>query len=91
MSTEKENITPQEAAFDKEQPKAETKAKAKAPAKPKLEPGGALAAVGREACRLHNLERVWVTEDGQCFPIEGDARAHAANLKNKELIKVTAR
>lgn len=39
---------------------------------------------------MHKLEQVWVTDDGQCFPIEGDAKAHAANLKNKELIKVTA-
>nr|DAV33173.1 MAG TPA: hypothetical protein [Caudoviricetes sp.] len=49
-----------------------------------------LKAVGREACKMHKLEQVWVTDDGQCFPIEGDAKAHAANLKNKELIKVTA-
>lgn len=49
-----------------------------------------LKAVGREACRLHKLEQVWVTDDGQCFPLEGDAKAHAVNLKNSELIKVTA-
>ena len=49
-----------------------------------------LKAVGREACKLHKLAQVWVTDDGQCFPLEGDAKAHAANLPNKELIKVTA-
>ena len=49
-----------------------------------------LKAVGREAFKMYKLEQVWVKDDGQCFPIEGDAKAHAANLKNKELIKVTA-
>lgn len=49
-----------------------------------------LRAVGREACKMHKLAQVWVTDDGQCFPVEGDAKAHAANLRNNELIKVTA-
>ena len=49
-----------------------------------------LKAVGREACKMHELAVVWVTDDGQCFPIEGDAKAHAVNLKNKELVKVMA-
>lgn len=63
-------------------PKAQKPGKADAPAM--------LKAVGREACKLHKLAQVWVTDDGQCFPLEGDAKAHAANLPNKELIKVTA-
>lgn len=64
------------------EPKAQKPGKADAPAM--------LKAVGREACKLHKLAQVWVTDDGQCFPLEGDAKAHAANLPNKELIKVTA-
>lgn len=63
-------------------PKAQKQVKEDAPAM--------LKAAGREACNLHKLEHVWVTDDGQCFPIEGDAKAHAANLTNKELIKVMA-
>ncbi len=86
MSTDKENKTPQAEPAPVQEPKA----KPKGAAKPKAESGGALAAVGREACRLHNLGQVWVTADGQCFPVEGDAKAHAANLKSKELLKVTA-
>ena len=84
-----------------EQPKAEVKPTAenkesKGNAKPKAkktareDAPSMLKAVGLEACKMHRLEYVWVTDDGQCFPIEGDAKAHAANLKNKELIKVTA-
>lgn len=99
MPTEKENIT----ATATDETKAEatvedssatqTKAtpKPKTPPRPKAGPSGALPAVGREACRLHNLEQVWVTDDGQCFPVEGDAKAHAANLRNNGIIKVTAK
>lgn len=65
-----------------QKPKTQKPAKENAPAM--------LKAVGREACKLHKLEQVWVTDDGQCFPLEGDAKAHAVNLKNSELIKVTA-
>ena len=49
-----------------------------------------LKAVGLEACKRHSLPVVWVTDDGQCFPEQGDAKAHAVNLKNKGIIKVTA-
>ena len=65
-----------------QKPKSQKPAKENAPAM--------LKAVGLEACRLHKLVQVWVTDDGQCFPLEGDAKAHAANLKNSEFIKVTA-
>lgn len=94
MAEENTNITQpaQEAkptAAEKEtKPKNAQKPKAQKPAKENAP--AMLKAVGREACRLHKLEQVWVTDDGQCFPIEGDAKAHAVNLKNSELIKVTA-
>lgn len=68
---------------------AKTATKAKAEPKPKADTG-ALRAVGLEACRRHNLARVWVTSDGQAFAQEGDAKEHARNLPGKETIKVTA-
>ena len=63
--------------------------------KTKAKPGGdtgasALKAVGLEACKRHQLGRVWVTSDGQAFAQEGDAKEHARNLPSKETLKVTA-
>lgn len=72
------------------EPKDKGNAKPKAKKPGKADAPAMLKAVGREACKLHKLAQVWVTDDGQCFPLEGDAKAHAANLPNKELIKVTA-
>lgn len=72
-------------------PKAQ-KAKSEAKAKVKAEGGAsALKAVGEAACKRHKLAQVWVTSDGQCFPEEGDAKAHAKNLPSKETIKVSAK
>ena len=57
-------------------------------AKPKAERAngkeamGALRAIGLAACQRHGLKCVWVTEDGQCFDQESNARAHGKNLKN---------
>ena len=60
-------------------------------AKSEAESGtSALRAVGLEACKCHRHTQVWVTSDGQAFPQEGDARAHARNLPSKEILKVTA-
>ena len=67
-----------------------------AEAKPKAERAkgkeamGALRAIGLAACQRHGLKCVWVTEDGQCFDQESNARAHGKNLKNHELLKVEA-
>lgn len=70
---------------------AEDKAKSKKPkaerAKGK-EATGALRAIGLAACQRHGLKAVWVTEDGQCFDQESNARAHGKNLKNHEPLKV---
>ena len=72
--------------------KAKTEAKPKAKAKTEAESGtNALRAVGLAACKRHELAQVWVTSDGQCFPEEGDAKAHAQNLPSKETIKVSAK
>lgn len=73
---------PKEKAKDGAKPKNQEAAKAEAPSM--------LKAVGIEACKRHSLPVVWVTDDGQCFPEQGDAKAHAVNLKNKGIIKVTA-
>lgn len=50
----------------------------------------ALEATGRAACRRHGLKCVWVTEDGQCFDQESNARAHAKNLGGAAPLKVEA-
>lgn len=71
---------------------AETKAKSESKTKSKADSGaGALKAVGVAACKRHSLAQAWVTSDGQVFPQEGDAKAHARNLASKEILKVTAK
>lgn len=84
----KDNATSDEATAPKV--KAETKPKPKG--KAKTESGGtsALKAVGVAACKRHGLEQVWVTVDGQVFPQESDAKAHAKNLQSNEILKVSA-
>jgi len=54
------------------------------------EANGALRAVGLDACKRHGLKCVWVTDDGQCFDQESNARAHGKNLENSEPLKVEA-
>lgn len=71
-------------------PSAAAKPKAKAKTEAASD-ASALKAVGLEACRRHNLPRVWVTSDGQAFAQENDAKAHALNLDNKEILKVGAK
>lgn len=48
-----------------------------------------LVKVGKAAIKKHNLKVVYVTSDGQAFPLESDARNHAANLDDKEIVKVS--
>lgn len=86
MATEKTDTT--QDGTEVKAPTPANEPKAQEPAK--TDGATMLKAVGREACRLHKLAQVWVTDDGQCFPLMGDAKAHAANLNNKEIIKVTA-
>lgn len=67
-------------------------AKPKAKAKTEADTGAsALKAVGLAACKRHGLAQVWVTSDGQAFAQENDAKAHALNLDNKEILKVGAK
>lgn len=57
----------------------------------KVTGNNALKGVGLAACKRHKLDGVWVTTDGQAFRNENDARNHAKNLTNNEIIKVTAK
>ncbi len=79
----------EQGAPEKEQPAPKTGKTEKAPEKRPAK-SGALTAVGKAACKLHRLPQVWVTNDGQAFANENDAKAHAKNLPNSETIKVTA-
>lgn len=67
--------------------------KGKKPGKGKSQTDGgesALQSVGKAACKRHGLAVVWVTDDGQCFDQENNARAHGKNLENPEPLKVEA-
>lgn len=70
--------------------KAQATTKVKGEAKAKPDTGNALKSVGLDACKLHGIAEVWVTADGQSFAQSGDAKAHAANLNDKQILKVTA-
>lgn len=70
--------------------KAKNESKSKAKSKRATESGASvLKSVGLAACKRHGLTQAWVTSDGQVFPQEGDAKAHAKNLPSKEILKVT--
>ncbi len=81
----------EQGAPEKEQPASKVGNTEKAPEKKQSKSGsGALTAVGKAACKRHKLPQVWVTNDGQAFANENDAKAHAKNLPNSETVKVTA-
>lgn len=88
--TKTESTTP---AKGEGKAKKETKSKAEpiSESKPKAEAGGALKTVGLDACKRHGLAEVWVTSDGQSFGVEGDAKAHAANLRDKTTLNVKSK
>lgn len=65
-------------------------AKSKAERAKGKEATGALRAIGLAACQHHGLKCVWVTDDGQCFDQENNARAHGNNLGKPEILKVEA-
>lgn len=48
-----------------------------------------LQKVGKAAIVRHGFSAVYVTSDGQAFAQECDAKSHASDLKNNEIIKVT--
>lgn len=48
-----------------------------------------LEKAGKAAIARHGFKEVFVTSDGQAFPLRSDAQHHAADLTSKEIIKVT--
>lgn len=48
-----------------------------------------LEKAGKAAIVRHGFKEVFVTSDGQVFPLSSDAKNHASDLSNKEIIKVT--
>lgn len=48
-----------------------------------------LEKAGKAAIARHGFKEVFVTSDGQAFPLRSDAQNHAADLTGKEIIKVT--
>lgn len=48
-----------------------------------------LKKVGKAAMARHGFSAVWVTSDGQAFAQECDAKSHASDLRNNDIIKVT--
>lgn len=70
--------------------KAQATTKAKGEPKAKADTGNALKSVGLDACKRHGIAEVWVTADGQSFQQSGDAKAHAANLNDKQILNVKA-
>ncbi len=79
-----------ERAKCKEATEADMVARLKAARAKAAEQAGALKAVGLAACQRHGLKCVWVTDDGQCFDQESNARAHGNNLGKPEILKVEA-
>lgn len=47
-----------------------------------------LEKAGKAAIARHGFKEVFVTSDGQVFPLSSDAKNHASDLSNKEIIKV---
>lgn len=45
--------------------------------------------VGKSAIARHGFAEVFVTSDGLAFSLRSDAQHHAADLANKDIIKVT--
>lgn len=81
------------AAAAPEPEKADKKAEAKATAtKEGKKPNSAtsvLEKAGKAAIARHGFKEVFVTSDGQAFPLRSDAQHHAADLTSKEIINVT--
>lgn len=49
----------------------------------------ALQKVGKAAIARHGFSAVYVTSDGLAFAQECDAKSHASDLSNKDILKVT--
>ena len=69
--------------------KAKTKATATKEEKKPNSAASVLEKAGKAAIARHSFKEVFVTSDGQAFPLRSDAQHHAADLTSKEIIKVT--
>lgn len=47
--------------------------------------------VGKSAIARHGFAEVFVTSDGMAFRLRSDAQHHAADLANRNIIKVTGK
>lgn len=69
--------------------KADKKAAAAKEEKKPKPAASVLGKAGKAAIARHGFKEVFVTSDGQAFPLRSDAQHHAADLVGKEIIKVT--
>lgn len=69
--------------------KADKKAAAAKEEKKPKPAASVLEKAGKAAIARHGFKEVFVTSDGQAFPLRSDAQHHAADLAGKEIIKVT--
>lgn len=69
--------------------KVETKATATKEEKKPNSAASVLEKAGKAAIARHGFKEVFVTSDGQAFPLRSDAQHHASDLAGKEIIKVT--
>lgn len=69
--------------------KADKKATAAKEEKKPKPTASVLEKAGKAAIARHGFKEVFVTSDGQAFPLRSDAQHHAADLAGKEIIKVT--
>lgn len=89
---EKEAAAEEKTAAVVPAPETEKADKKAAAAKEEKKPKPAtsvLEKAGKAAIARHGFKEVFVTSDGQAFPLRSDAQHHAADLTSKEIIKVT--
>lgn len=83
------NPEPQAAQDAPAPEKDDKKAAAGAEKKKPASAASVLEKAGKAAIARHGFKEVFVTSDGQAFPLRSDAQNHAADLTGKEIIKVT--
>lgn len=76
-------------APEKADKKAEPKATVAKEEKNPAPAASVLEKAGKAAIARHGFKEVFVTSDGQVFPLRSDAQHHATDLTSKEIIKVT--
>lgn len=86
---EKQEAQPATVTETSTEEKADTKATATKEKKKPNSAASVLEKAGKAAIARHSFKEVFVTSDGQAFPLRSDAQHHAADLTSKEIIKVT--